>query len=267
MGVKTEELDGLRVDHAEPVGERRTFPLLLVHGLWADAWVWERWLPFAAARGWDTWAVHLRGRSGSRPVAALGKVRISEFVRDVRDTLNAIGPAVLVGHSMGGLLAQLVAATDERVRAAAFMCAIPPRGIVALTGPMLLRSPRFLPALAGGRAFVPRRADAQALICNASPRSVLDDYLARAIADSGMAARELAFGVKVDPVGVVCPVLVLGTGEDRISPPSVQPKLARRYDAELVQLGGLDHLHMIGERWQGPADAVLGWAERVAVSL
>jgi non-heme chloroperoxidase len=206
--------------------------------------------------------VHLRGRSGSRPVSDLGRVRIGDFVQDVRDVLATVGPAVLVGHSMGGLVSQVVSAVDDRVRAAVYLCSIPPRGIVAVSGPMVRRGPRFLPAIFGSRTFAPRREDARVLICNASPPSVLDRYAARVVADSGTVARQIMLGsVKVDPADVRCPVLVVGTDEDRISPPSLQPKLARRYGAELLRFPGLDHLHMVGPDWQGPADAVLGWVE------
>ncbi len=127
---------------------------------------------------------------------------------------------------------------------------------------MVRRFPRFLPAILGSRTFAPRREDARALICNASPRSVLDEYAAQVVADSGTVARQIMLGsVSVDPADVRCPVLVVGTDEDRISPLSVQPKLARRYGAELLPFPGLDHLHMVGPDWQGPADAVLVWAE------
>jgi pimeloyl-ACP methyl ester carboxylesterase len=262
MSVTTEDLNGLRVDHAEPTGERRPLPLLLVHGLWADAWIWERWLPHAASAGWDVWAVQLRGRSGSRPVNDLGRVTTADFVTDVRDVLAAIGPAVVVGHSMGGLVAQVVASRDTRVRAAAFVCAIPPRGILAVSGPMIRRFPRYLPAILGSRAFAPGRSDARDMLCNASPAAVLDEYMPRVVKDSGTVARQVLLGaIKVEPRRL--PVMVVGADEDRISPPSIQPKLARRYGGELRRFPGLDHSHLVGPEWRGPADAVLDWADRV----
>ena len=265
MGTLTEDFDGLKVEHTQPEGDRRSLPIVLVHGLWADAWVWERWLPHAASRGWDAWAVQLRGRQGSRPVADLGKVRIEDFVRDVRDVLQRLGPAIVVGHSMGGLIVQAVAASDERVRAAALVSAIPPRGILAASGPMIRRSPRFLPAILAGRTFAPRRSDAAALICNASPPDVLEQYTARVVADSGTVARQILLGaVRIDPALVRCPAIIVGMGRDRISPPSVHPKLAERYGGDLVMFPDLDHLHVVGPRWRGPADAVLDWADRVA---
>jgi pimeloyl-ACP methyl ester carboxylesterase len=239
-------------------------PILFVHGLWAGAWLWERWLPVAAERDRDAWAIELRGRNASRPVPDLGRVRIDGFVRDVRDALDHIGPAVLVGHSMGGLVAQAVTAADANVRAVALLCSVPPRGIVALTGPLLRQASAYLPAMVRGRAFAPRRADADALIMNEVAPAERDALFARFVADSGTVAREIALGrVAVDPEAVRVPVLVGGATRDRISPPSLHPKLVGRYRAEELVFEGRGHLIMLEDGWRERADLVLDWADRV----
>jgi pimeloyl-ACP methyl ester carboxylesterase len=227
--------------------------------------VWERWLPLTAERGRDAWAIELRGRNGSRPVPDLGRVRIAEFVRDVGDALDHIGPAVLVGHSMGGLLAQAVAASHPNVLAAAFLCSVPPRGIVALTGPLLRQAGAYLPAMAAGRAFAPRRADADALIMNEVAPPERDALFPRFVADSGTAAREIALGrFAVDRARVRVPVLVAGATHDRISPPALHRKLVRRYAAQDLVFEGRGHLIMLEDGWRGRAGLVLAWAERAA---
>jgi pimeloyl-ACP methyl ester carboxylesterase len=240
-------------------------PILFVHGLWAGAWLWERWLPVAAERGRDAWAIELRGRNGSRPVPDLGRVRIDGFVRDVRDALERIGPAVLVGHSMGGLVAQAVAAADSNVLAAAFLCSVPPRGIVALTGPLLRQAGAYLPAMVRGRVFAPRRADTDALVMNEVAPPERDALFARFIADSGSVAREIALGrVAVDPAAVQVPVLVGGATHDRISPRALHPKLVDRYGARELVFEGRGHLIMLEEGWETRAGLVLDWADEVA---
>ena len=240
--------------------------MVFVHGLWGGAWLWERWLPVAAAEGWDAWAVDLRGRNGSRPVRDLGRVRIRDFVTDVRDTLAHVGDAVLVGHSMGGLVAQAVAACDPHVRAAAFLCSVPPRGIVALTGPLLRQAGAYLPAMVRGRTFAPRRADADALLMNEVDPAARDELFVRLIPDSGTAAREIALGrIGVDRGRVRMPVLVGGATRDRISPPALHAKLVRRYDAEGVVFAGRGHLVMLEDGWESRALQVFDWAGSVTV--
>jgi pimeloyl-ACP methyl ester carboxylesterase len=252
----------LLLGHLRPQGKPKPLPILFVHGLWAGAWLWERWLPVAAADGWDAWALDLRGRNGSRPVPDLGRVRIRDFVADVRDALAHIGDAVVVGHSMGGLVAQVAAGSETHVRAAALLCSVPPRGIVALTGPLLRQAGTYLPAMARGRTFVPRREDADASVMNEVDPAERDALFARFIPDSGTAAREMAMGrVTVDPASVRVPVLVAGATSDRISPPAVHGKLVRRYDADELVFDARGHLVMLEDGWEARALQVLGWAD------
>ena len=258
------QVGDLVLDHLPARGGASRPPILFVHGLWAGAWLWERWLPVAAERDRDAWAIELRGRNGSRPVPDLGRVRIDGFVRDVRDALDRIGPAILVGHSMGGLVAQAVAAADTNVRAVALLCSVPPRGIVALTGPLLRQAGAYLPAMVRGRAFAPRRADADALIMNEVEPADREALFSRFIADSGTVAREIALGrVAVDPDAVRVPVLVGGATLDRISPPALHPKLVDRYGAQELVFEGRGHLIMLEEGWRERAGLVLDWADRV----
>ena len=262
--VRRESIGDLVLDHLPPDRPPDRLPILFVHGLWAGAWMWERWLPVAAARGWDAWALELRGRGGSRPVSDLGKVRIADFVTDVRDALRHLGDAVLVGHSMGGLVAQAVAAEDPHVRAAAFLCSVPPGDIRALTGPVLRRSLRYLPSMATGGRIAQRRSDADVLTMNRMTASERDVTFPRCIADSGTVAREIALGrVSVDATRVTCPVLVGGATEDRISSPAIHPKLVARYAAESMVFPGRGHLITLEEGSEDRAHAVLDWAERV----
>lgn len=84
-------------------------PVVLVHGLMGRGTTWSRQIPWLTGFG----AVHTydapwhRGRDApdSRPIST------ERFVEDLGDVLDALpGPAVLVGHSMGGLHAWCLAA-------------------------------------------------------------------------------------------------------------------------------------------------------------
>src|SRR5215467_7446328 len=121
----TIHIDHLAVQHASPKTVTRE-PVLLVHGYFADATLWREWLPFLAHRGFPAFAINLRGRGGSgngtEHGGDLGRASIDDFVDDARRAAHAIAertgatPAV-IGHSMGGLIAQRLAARGD-VRAA-----------------------------------------------------------------------------------------------------------------------------------------------------
>ncbi len=256
-----ERIGDLAVLHVPARGTSKRGPLVLQHGLWGGAWIFERWMEPAADRGWDVWAVSLRGREGSRPVDDLGAVRLEEFARDLAEALEAIGPAAVVGYSMGGLLLQMVTAdpsTRELVRAAVLLCSLAPRGIPALSGPVLRASWRYLPAMLGSRAFLPNRSDADAMLLNDVPPEERDHWYPSFVPDSGRAARQIAVGsVSVDPASITCPVLVVSARDDHISPPAIQPKLVARYGAGHLALASHAHLVTIEPGWESVAAAVL----------
>ena len=102
---------GLLARAALPQSPRRE-PLLLIHGIAGGAWYWEHYLRYFAERGWPTYAVELRGRAGSRPAAEPGRVSLAEYVDDAREMAAALGRPAVIGHSMGGLLAQMLAEAD-----------------------------------------------------------------------------------------------------------------------------------------------------------
>ena len=254
-----ERVADLTLEHHPPRGRGRRLPLLLVHGMWGGSWYWRRYLRVAADAGWDVWAVNLRGHHGSRPVRHLGGVSVREYVQDVGVVLDAIGPAVIVGHSMGGLIAQR-AATRPDVRAAAFVTSAPPRGIVALRWASLSRLARYMPAMVAHQAFELRNADAIALLMNGMSPAAQAAALPHFVPESGRAGLELALGLLAVNAGDVrCPTLVMGASNDRITPVPVQRRIAGKYRAEYLEAAGRAHMLMLEDDWQPPCRQLLDW--------
>ena len=231
-----------------------------MHG---GSWYLRSWLYAAAHAGWDGWAVNLRGHHGSRPVQNLGRVSILDYVEDVHDCLRTLGEAVLIGHSMGGLVAQKVA-EGGRVRAAVFATSAAPKGIRVLTWPVLWRIPRYAPAILRSRPFTIGPDDAAALLGNRMTPGLQAWAYPQLVAESGRAAREMALGgVAVDPAGIRCPTLVVGAQHDRITPASVERQIAARYGSEYLEAPGHAHMLMLEEGWEVPFREVLAWLDRV----
>lgn len=252
------------MEHAAPSGPAKPWPVLFVHGMWGGSWYLRNYLYAAAQAGWDAWAVNLRGHGGSRPVAALGRVGALDYVQDVRDCLAQLGEAVVVGHSMGGLIAQKVI-EGGGVRAAVFLTSAAPRGVFALRWPVLSRMPRYMSAMLAGRSFAVTRDDADALLFNRLPPEQREWAYPQLVPESGRAARELALGlIRVDASALRCPLLVMGAEHDAITPPAVQRKIAARYGAEYTEAAGHAHMLMLEEGWAQPFQEILSWLDRVA---
>lgn len=90
--------------------------MVLIHGLFRAAWCWEEaLLPALAAAGHDTYALSLRGQGGSdiggdvaATAEAAGGVPLAVNVADIAAFVGQLGsPAVLVGHSLGGMFVQV----------------------------------------------------------------------------------------------------------------------------------------------------------------
>jgi non-heme chloroperoxidase len=258
----TERIADLTLEHAAPAGRSRSRSVLFVHGMWGGSWYLRNYLYAAAQAGWDAWALNLRGHGESPAPGGLGHVGLADYVADVRRCLDHLGETVLVGHSMGGLIAQK-AAEGGGVAAAVFLTSAPPRGINALEWPVLARMARYVPAMLAGRAFTVSRAHADFLFLNGLTPEQRDWAFPRFGAESGRAARELALGgLAVDPRAVRCPTLVVGALHDRITPAALQRRIAARYRAEYQEAAGHAHMLMLEEGWEQPFKDMLAWMER-----
>ena len=85
-------------------------PVVLMHGAANSAGVWRYWLEALAERGWPAYALDLRGHGASVPVD-LRRVRMDDYVDDVATLVGQLGRRpVLIGWSMGGLVAMMASA-------------------------------------------------------------------------------------------------------------------------------------------------------------
>ena len=258
----TERIGDLNLEHATPAGRARPRSVLFVHGMWGGSWYLRNYLHAAAQAGWDAWALDLRGHGESPAPAGLGRATLADYVADVRRCLEPLGSAVLVGHSMGGLLAQK-AAEGGAVAAAVFITSAPPRGINALQWAVLSRMARYVPAMLANRAFTVSRAHADFLFLNGLGPGQREWAFSRFGPESGRAARELACGsLDVDARAIRCRTLVVGAEHDRITPPALQKRIARRYHADYQEAVGHAHLLMLEDGWERPFKDVLAWMER-----
>jgi pimeloyl-ACP methyl ester carboxylesterase len=252
----------LAVDHVTPALRAHSRSLLFVHGMWGGSWVFHNYLAYAASHGWEAWALNLRGHHGSRPVRHLATVRLEDYVRDVEDVLDTIGPAVVIGHSMGGLLAQIVASRRD-VEAAVLIASAPPPGIALAHWALAWRSLRYLADVFGPRAFRVREADACALALNAMAPAARRRVAERFVEDSGFAARQLALGAVDVPKAIRCPVLVVSPSDDRLIPAGVQRRIAERYLADYLCVDGRGHMLPIESDWREAIAGILAWLVRI----
>ena len=100
-------------------GDEDARPLVLLHGLSANSTSWAPVIE-RTARGWRSYALDFRGhgRSDRTP----GRYRLDDYVDDADRLLQTIGePAVVVGHSLGAIVAAALAQDRHPLVAAVFL--------------------------------------------------------------------------------------------------------------------------------------------------
>jgi pimeloyl-ACP methyl ester carboxylesterase len=270
--LDTITIGSLTLTSAQPrPGGRRRPPILFIPGYFASAWVYESYLPFFAERGYAGFALNLRGREGSTLPSGvmLGRVSINDFIDDARQAarwlIDRLERPIVVGHSMGGLIAQKLG--EEGVaRALVLLSPAPPRGISVMSGLLFRRQFRYVPALLRSKRVVPRWKDMRELVLNRVPETEQRTTFDRFVPDSGRAGREMSLrSVKVDAERVGangCPVLVVTSDDDRFIPPRVAQRIAQRYRAPVYMARGHGHLVLREPGWNEPAAFIASWLER-----
>jgi pimeloyl-ACP methyl ester carboxylesterase len=108
-------LEKVKINYLD-CGSSSVEPLVMLHGA---AWCWQEYLSLipSLSERWHTHALDLRGngRSGWVP----GHYRLEDFTEDNVEFVRQLNaPAVLIGHSLGGVIALMVAARcPEKVKA------------------------------------------------------------------------------------------------------------------------------------------------------
>jgi len=214
-------------------------PIVLIHGMWCTARNFERMAQQLRARGHAVHAPTLPQHEIGREDLPVGNVSLAEYRAFLEDYLLAQGfkePPVLVGHSMGGLLAQQLA---SRVPAFLLVLLAPaaPRGIFALAGSTLLAFWRVLLRWAFWRKpHKPSPGRASASLYNGVPRERHAEIYRTLVPESGRAAFEAGFWLfdrarasALDASAIKCPVYVVSAGRDKLTPASVVRKVAAQY--------------------------------------
>ncbi len=248
--------------HAVPPTGTAAPPIVFLHGAFTDQHSFGPWLPRFAAAGFACLAPARRGRQGVAPTGARG-VRIADYVADTEAVLDELGAsAVLVGHSVGALVAQVVAARRP-VRALVLLAPAPPWALAAQ--PRSLRwLAGHLPAIASGRPFVLSERACAHLALGAVPSVLHRDVFEHLTAESGRVFAELIRGrIRVDPARVQAPVFVAGGDADRIVSTADVDRVAAHYRTHPHRYGDAGHWLLSGPVATQLAADVLDWLRAV----
>lgn len=105
--VTTSMNDGIERITYTPKSRQHDTDILMQHGMWHGAWCWAGWQAILAERGWQSHAISLPGHGKSPAQKSVRFSTMGDYLKILRQEIDRL-PAkpVLMGHSMGGALAQ-----------------------------------------------------------------------------------------------------------------------------------------------------------------
>ena len=249
-----------------------TPPIFLIHGMWATPATFTALRGRLEAAGHVTHAPALPFHDRSpdvAPPAELGRIGVADYIDFlVAEIARLPELPVIAGHSMGGFLAQAVAA---RVQPPGLMLFAP--AATATTNVPALDPVRTLARVMtrGNWWKSPTRIDADAArwgIFNEVSADVADAEIAGLVWDSGRALFELGLpwlakttANRVDYARLKCPALVIVGARDRITPAAIARATARHLSGpvDYHELPGVGHWLWWGAVAERVEELVEGW--------
>ena len=225
-------------------------PLILIHGSANSAAVWAFWQQALAEQGWPSYAIDLRGHGQSGP-RDLSHTSMQDYAADVTMLVTQCRqPPVLIGWSMGGLVALMVAATGVAGACVGLAPSTPAR---QLNTSVALRTGEF-----GGEEYglTSRDPDAQPAMPDLD-REERMIALASIGRESRLARDERQRGILIE--ALPCPLLIVTGTRDRAWP-------RERYNnlwltADYLSMEGASHWGLVLQRraLSSLIPAVLRW--------
>ena len=233
--------------------------LLLLHGMGLGAWIWERDQLMFAEAGFSSWAIDLPGHGKY----ADQDPSFSEIVSSVRTAVEEMeGPVVIIGHSVGGLIAQRLA-SEVSLRAIVMLCPTPPSEVpIVPTKYSLKASLRALPSFALGRRISFSNSVYEGAGLSSLPHGEGASVLGKIMSWPNRLSRELVFSrPSVQPANI--PVLSCFGGLDTIVPLKSSRLIGEYHNCAITwrfdDVGHFPTLEPAGERVTA---AVIEWLGR-----
>jgi pimeloyl-ACP methyl ester carboxylesterase len=246
--------------------------IVFVHGMFMTGASWQPWVDEFGARGYPCIAESWPGRAGStaerraQPNPELSRLTLSQVVARFREIVAALpAPPILVGHSMGGLVVQLLMQEGLGARGVAIASA-PPTGVRSFAWSHLRSNAAVL--WPSNAPIVPSLGWFRYAFANVQPETEVQAMFERdVVCESRLVGKgPLGPEAKVDFARPDRPLHFIAGGADHIIPPSLVQKTYARYLAagarvSMETIAGETHALCSSAGWRGVAARVSAWLE------
>lgn len=243
--------------------------VIFIHGMFVTPLCWRGWIDRFNARGilceappWphhDASPAELRAR---HPSGALGRLTLPDLVAHFEAIVKQQpSPPVLVGHSLGGLIVQLLVNRGLGAKGVAINSG-PPKGVLVLRWSMLRAN---WPLFFGSEPFLMSEAQWRYAFDNTSTKEEAHaHYEAQHVPESKRVGRG-ALAATIDWHKAHAPLLFTGGSADHIIPPAVNEANVKKYQhagsrVDYKLFDGRSHYTILdGKGWEEVCDFVGDW--------
>jgi len=249
--------------------------LLMIHGVGCDASAWDVMKPAFEAGGWTCEAITLfpDRRVRENPPASLSELGLADYIEasaaEARRLAarDGVKPAV-IGHSMGGLISQVLAERGE-VSRAVFLTPAQTKDCAAVGLPVVWTFLNVLLQQDRKKSYKVWRTGFRWGVLNRVPKARHEAIYAGALYDSGKVYGDISDGITVDETKVKIPTLTIAAGQDRATLPQGVRKVGAKYARSPVAGDFLEypgHAHwIVDEPGTDKVSAdILSWLNRAA---
>jgi pimeloyl-ACP methyl ester carboxylesterase len=251
--------------------------IVFITGAFVTTACWDNWKAFFESQGYTCYApdwphkaapaAELRRQHPHSPIAQNGLPEVLQMYTDFIAELPA--QPIVIGHSYGGLLVQLLLQQGTVVAGVAIE-SVPPWGVVVWSWSLLRAGLPMLGLFSSLKTtFMPTLAQWQYAIANGlAPADQRTFYETMAAPESKKLIRQaLTHHARVDFGRPHAPLLFLAGGADRIMPAALNEANFRRYRhaasiTEYRELPGRSHAMLGQPTWRKDAELVQHWLER-----
>jgi pimeloyl-ACP methyl ester carboxylesterase len=252
--------------------------IVFVHGMYMTPLCWEQWVDRFQSKGYRCLAPAWPGRD--QPVEVLrrrhpdpqfGRLTLTGVLEHLTQFIQQLDEKpILVGHSMGGLIVQLLLQKDLAAAAVALDSA-PPFGVFTVKWSFLKSNwPHITPFAAQSRPIEMTFERFQYTFVNTLPlaeqRAAYERYV---VPESRRVPRE-SLTARIDFKQPHPPLLLIAGSADHIIPASLNKSNYAKYRSSpsvtgFKEFAGRTHFIVGQQGWEEVADYVLGWLSDQAV--
>jgi pimeloyl-ACP methyl ester carboxylesterase len=250
---------------------------LLIHGMFMTPLCWEDWTPYLAKKGIDAkapaWPFHEAPPAAQRkrhPDSQLGQLTLAQVVDAIANVAKTYAePPVLIGHSMGGLVVQLLLQRGLGSCGIAIDSA-PAKGVASLKWSFIKSNwGAVSPFVDRNEPFLPSPEEFRYAFCHTlSPEDTARVYERLVVPESRIVGRAATTAdAAIDFKKPHAPLLFIAGELDHIIPASLNHTNYEKYTqesgvTEFEEMEGRTHYTIGDKGWEQVADCAIAFIEK-----